>query len=530
MLYDVAIIGAGVCGAAIARQLSRYRIRTIVLEKACDVSFGTSKANSGIIHGGFHHNAKYLKSRLELEGLALFEQLQRELGFPFRRCGILVAAIHPDELDMVDHLYRQGIENRAPGIELCSRERMLALEPRLSGEVQGGLYAPSGGIIEPYRFVFALMESAVKNGVELKTSFEVAHASLVPVGPEGAGDTAVTGGENGDRPDRGGRLEQTNGPASDKVWKIVSRDGSSVMARYAVNAAGLFADAVSAAFGAEEFRIQARKGEYLLLDRASAAHPGRVVFPVPSSVSKGMLVIPTVEGTTLIGPTADECPDRGDLSTDPARLSRILASARTLVPAVSERDVITAFAGLRPVLGDDFFIAPSSIVPRLVQVAGIQSPGLTASPAIAAMVRDILLKQGLALSENPSYEPRLDPPVRPRFLAPEARAALVAENPAYGAIVCRCEEISEAEIVEAIRRGHTTLDGIKFYTRAQMGRCQGGFCSWRIMRIIMRETGLTADEITKRGGESRVLAGEPFGDGPHAVDRAVSPKPAGSAQ
>lgn len=526
MLYDVAIIGAGVCGAAIARQLSRYRIRTIVLEKACDVSFGTSKANSGIIHGGFHHNAKYLKSRLELEGLALFEQLQRELGFPFRRCGVLVAAMHPDELDMVDHLYRQGLENRAPGIELCSRERMLALEPRLSGEVQGGLYAPSGGIIEPYRFVFALMESAIKNGVELRTSFEVAGASLVSPGPEG------TGGGNADRPDI------PPGPASDKVWKIVSRDGSFVTARYAVNTAGLFADGVSAAFGAEEFKIQARKGEYLLLDRASAAHPDRVVFPVPSSVSKGMLVIPTVEGTTLIGPTADECPDRGDLSTDTVRLSRILASARTLVPAVSERDVITAFAGLRPVLGDDFFIAPSSVVPRLVQVAGIQSPGLTASPAIAAMVRDILLKQGLSLSENPSYDPRLEPPVRPRFLSPEARAALVAENPAYGAIVCRCEEISEAEIVEAIRRGHTTLDGIKFYTRAQMGRCQGGFCSWRIMRIIMRETGLTADEITKRGGESRVLAGEPFagepfGDSPHAVDRAVdravAPKPAGSA-
>ncbi len=495
MLYDVAVIGAGVCGAAIARQLSRYRIRTIVLEKAADVSFGTSKANSGIIHGGFHHNMRYLKSRLELEGLALFDQLQRELGFPFRRCGILVAAMHPDELDMVNHLYRQGLENRAPGIELCSRERMLALEPRLSPETEGGLYAPSGGIIEPYRFVFALMESAVKNGVELKTSFEVSRAEPVREDPPGQGSSGYKADDD---------------PRT--VWKISSSDGSSVLARYAVNAAGLFADRVSAAFGAEEFAIKARKGEYLLLDRASAAHPRRVVFPVPSSVSKGMLVIPTVEGTTLIGPTADECPDRGDLSTDPGRLSRIIASARTLVPAVSERDVITAFAGLRPVLGDDFFIAPSAKVPRLVQVAGIQSPGLTASPAIAALVRDILLKEGLALSENPAYDPYLEPPVRPRFLTPEDRAALVAKNPAYGAIVCRCEEISEAEIVEAIRRGHTTLDGIKFYTRAQMGRCQGGFCSWRIMRIIMRETGLSADEITKRGGGSPVLAGEPFGD------------------
>lgn len=483
MLYDVAVIGAGVCGAAIARLLSRYRIRTIILEKEADVSFGTSKANSGIIHGGFHHNLKYLKSRLELEGLALFDQLQRELGFPFRRCGILVAAMHPDELDMVGHLYRQGLENRAPGIELCSRSRMLELEPGLSPEVEGGLYAPSGGIIEPYRFVFALIESALKNGVELRTSFPVERAELTDGGT---------------------------------VWRITSSDGSCVHARYAVNAAGLFADRVSAAFGAEPFEIKARKGEYLLLDRASPAHPHRVVFPVPSSVSKGMLVIPTVEGTTLIGPTADECPDRGDLSTDSAHLAHIISSARMLVPAVSERDVITAFSGLRPVLGDDFFIAPSSVAPRLVQVAGIQSPGLTASPAVASLVRDILLREGLSLSENPAYDPYLEPPVMVRFLSAEDRAALVSRSPAYGNIVCRCEQISEGEIVEAIRRGHTTLDGIKFYTRAQMGRCQGGFCSWRIIRIIMRETGLSADEITKRGGESRVLAGEPFGAAPGA--------------
>jgi glycerol-3-phosphate dehydrogenase len=221
-----------------------------------------------------------------------------------------------------------------------------------------------------------------------------------------------------------------------------------------------------------------------------------------------MLVIPTVEGTTLIGPTADAVPDKGDLSTTAERLAHIVASARNLVPSVSERDVITSFAGLRPALGEDFYIALSECVPRFVQVAGIQSPGLTASPAIAEYVKDLLLKDGLSFVENPDYDPFLAPPVRVRDLGPDERADLVARNPLYGHIVCRCEEISEAEIVEAIRHGHTTLDGIKFYTRAQMGRCQGGFCSYRILKIIMRETGMSFDAITKRGGASRVLEGE----------------------
>ena len=473
MEFDVAIIGAGVSGASIARKLSRYKLKIALLEKEEDASFGTSKANSGIIHGGFHHNSKYLKTRLEVQGASLFDQLQRELGFPFRRCGILVVAMHLDEMRAVEHLYAQGKENGAPGIELCSRERILDLESKLSGEVVGGLYAPSGGIVEPYRFVFALIENAKKNGVVLETGF-----SVVQVRNDGS------------------------------LWHLSSADGRNVSARYVINAAGLYADSISALAGAEKFSIEARKGEYFLLDRLSPSCPSRVVFPVPSQVSKGMLVIPTVEGTTLIGPTADSVPDKEDFSTTAARLALITASARILVPSVSERDVITSFAGLRPILGEDFYIALSDLVPRFVQVAGIQSPGLTSSPAIAEYVKDLLLRDGLPLSENPSYDPFIRAPVHVRSLSIEDRTALVAKNPAYGNIVCRCEEISEAEIVEAIQHGHTTLDGIKFYTRAQMGRCQGGFCTYKIIKLIMRETGLTYNEITKRGGESRILGGE----------------------
>jgi len=470
--HDVAIVGAGVSGAAIARLLSRYQLKVALLEKEVDVSFGTSKANSGIIHAGFHHAGSLLKTRLELEGLAQFDQLQRELSFPFRRCGILVVALHPDEMGMVEHLWKQGLANGVSGLELCSRERLLALESKLADDVVGGLYAPNGGIIEPYRFVFSLVENAVLNGVSLRTSFKVVNA--------------IHDGLS---------------------WSITSSSGEVLRARYVVNAAGLFADEVSRIFGAEDFTIQGRKGEYFLLDRQAKAHPSRVVFPVPSSISKGMLVIPTVEGTTLIGPTADACPDKEDLATDSTRLERILSSARNLIPSVSERDVITSFAGIRPVYGDDFYIAQSRKVPNLIQVAGIQSPGLTASPAVACMVRDLLVRASLQLTENPAYISHLDPQVRVRDLSLEERQTLAKENPAWAQIVCRCEQISEAEIIEAVRRGHTTLDGVKFYTRAQMGRCQGGFCTSRILKIIMRETGLTAGEITKRGGDSFVLEG-----------------------
>jgi glycerol-3-phosphate dehydrogenase len=475
MTCDVAIIGAGVTGAAIARLLSRYRLDITLLEKEADVSFGTSKANSGIIHGGFHHDAKHLKARLEITGQAMFDRLHRELGFPFKRCGILVAATHLDELKAIEHLWKQGVRNGAPGIELCSRERMLSLEPKLTGETLGGLYAPAGGIIEPYRFVFSLVECAIQNGTTLLTGFAASGAQY---------------------------------DAEASLWTVRASDGRTVTARWVINAAGLHADAVSAMFGAEIFAIEPRKGEYFLLDRLASGHPDRVVFPVPSAVSKGMLVIPTVEGTTLIGPTADSVPSKDDLSTTASRLATILASARTLVPSVSERDVITSFAGLRPALGEDFYIALSARVPRLVQVAGIQSPGLTASPAIAEYVRDILLAAGLELTEDPSYRAEIPKRIEVRNLDDEGRAELASRDPRYGAIVCRCEEISEAEIVEAIRHGHATLDGVKFYTRAQMGRCQGGFCASRIIAIIMRETGKSYDEVTKRGGASAVLAGE----------------------
>jgi glycerol-3-phosphate dehydrogenase len=467
----VAVIGAGVIGAAIARQLSSYRLRTVLLEKEVEVSFGVSKANSGIIHGGFHHSPETLKARLEIAGNTMFDRLQRELHFPFRRCGILVAAFSVEEMKAVEKLYAQGLANQAIGIELAGRDRMLALEPRLNPDVVGGLHAPAGGVIEPYRFVFSLIENAQANGLELRTGFKVT------------------------RVQRQGR------------WFLLGSDGGgSVRARFAVNCAGLYADEVSALFGAERFSIVPRKGEEFILDRNARGLPGKVIFPVPTRLSKGILVIPTVEGTCMVGPTAVEIEDKEDLATSQSNLEVVFAAARRLVPALSERDIITAFAGLRPTLkGGDFYIEASAKIPRLIQVAGIQSPGLTASPAVAEYVKDLLKKAGLELVEKADWNPFLSPLPRIRELAPFQVEELARKDPAYAEVVCRCESVSEAEIVAAIRAGHQTLDGIKFYTRAQMGRCQGGFCTYRILRLLARETGLPIERLSKRGPGSELL-------------------------
>lgn len=480
--WDLAIIGAGVSGAAIARRLSAYDLEVVLIEKEADVSFGVSKANSGIIHGGFHHDTTSLKSRLELQGNRMFDQLKEELHFPFERCGIIVAAMSSEEMRTVEKLYNQGVKNRIVGVELCNRERIHALEPKLNPDVVGGMFAPGGGIIEPYRFVFSLVESAMKNGVTLLTNWEVTAAAF-----------------------------------RDGAHELANQKGEKLRAAYVVNAAGLYADKVSALFGAEEFTITPRKGEEYLMDRNAKAYTRRVVFPVPGSVSKGMLVIPTVEGTTMVGPTAEDAESKEDYATTRENFEKIFYSARRLVPSVSERDIITSFVGLRPALeGDDFYIDISGKAKQFIQVAGIQSPGLTASPAIGEYVKDLLKKAGLKLAEKTEWKPEIDALPRIRSASPTEADRLIQENPAFGEIVCRCESISEAEIVAAIRAGHDTLDGIKFYTRAQMGRCQGGFCTYRILKILQRETGMALEEITKRGRGSyivkRTLA-EPKGKG-----------------
>ena len=473
-MYDIAIIGAGVSGASIAWQLSHYDLQTILLESEADVCFGVSKANSGIVHGGFHHALKTLKAKLEIRGSLMFERLQHDLGFPFQRCGILVVALRDEDMSVVRRLFEQGRANGVQGLEVCGRERILSLEPGLNPEVVGGLYAPNGGTVEPYRYVFSLVESAIRNGVNLRCNCRI-----------------------------------RRGIHESGAWTLLADDGTEIRARHVVNAAGLHADEVSRCCGAEEYEIHPRKGEEYLLDRRAACRPRHVIFPVPSPHSKGMLVIPTAGGTTMIGPTADTVPEKGDTVTTTAAMDTIFEQAGHLVQGVSRRDLIASFAGNRPVLdSEDFFIATSEKVPHFIHVAGIQSPGLTASPAIGEYVKDLLKGDGVQMIEKAVFEYDLPRRRSARDLSFAELDALHAEDPSWTRIICRCERVSEAEIVEAVRHGHTTLDGVKFYTRAGMGRCQGGFCSARILKIISRESGIPLEELTKKGGNSRILVGK----------------------
>jgi glycerol-3-phosphate dehydrogenase len=469
-MYDVAIIGGGVVGCAIARELSRYQLQVVLLEKCAEVGFGTTKTNSGIIHAGHHSPPDTLKGRLAVRGNQLFDSLRQELSFGFRRIGELVVAQREEDLPVLDGLKAQGQVKGVPGLEIWNRERLRREEPNLSKSLVAALHAPTAGVINPYEFAFALIEHAIENGVELVV------------------ETPVEGLD-------------------------VRRDGITVQtgkgafsARFVVNCAGVFSDEIAAMAGLEDFRIHPRKGEEYMLDKRLRGLVRRLIFPVPTPKTKGTLIIPTFDGTIMVGPTAEDTEDRYDLSTTEAGAGKVFDFVRKICPAISPRDTIAEFAGLRAVSDTNDFVIGPTPVKGFVNVAGIQSPGLTASPAIAEYVRDVLQDEGLTLEEKADFRPHV--PCAARFSAVdlEERERLVAENPLFARVVCRCELVTEAEVQDAIDRGARTLDGVKFRTRAGMGRCQGGFCASRCMELLARRGGVPIQAITKRGGGSWIVA------------------------
>lgn len=473
--YDVLIIGGGVVGAAVGRELSHYRIRIAILEKEFDVSFGTSKSNSGIVHAGFHSPPEMLHARLCVEGNRSYDRLCEELEFPFERRGSLMVAFSEEEIQTLHMYYERGKRNNVPYMELLSREKTIEMEPNLNPDVLGALYAPTTGIVCPYEFCYALVEDALQNGLELFTSEKVV----------------------------GIRQAKTRG------LEVETEKGSRFSVSFVVNAAGVHADDIAAMAGAANFNITPRKGEEYLLDRRVANLVRRVIYPVPTPTSKGLLIIPTVDGPVMVGPSAVDIEDKSDFDTSGEGLKAIFEHAQKMVPSIRTTDIITSFAGLRPVAdGDDFIIGPTKMK-GFINAAGIQSPGLTSAPAIAEMVRDILLKEGLKLEMKPDFIARrkgivhIRKPIEDRNYEKVEEA--VKKDANYSKLVCRCENVTEAEIVEAIQRGHTCLDSIKFMTRAGTGRCQGGFCTSRIMKIIERETGTPLEKITKKGPGSEML-------------------------
>ncbi len=468
---DVLIIGAGVVGSALARELSRYQLRVLLVEKEVDVAFGTSKANSGIVHSGIHDHPGTLKAKLCVEGNRLYPQMAEELNVLYKQNGTLVVARDASECEMLGQLVNQGLLNGVSGVQVLGREELHRLEPNLNPDLAGGLLVPSGGIVIPFDLVYALVENAVANGVQLAVSTEVWQIRW-----------------------EGGQF-------------IVETNRGMVKTKYIVNAAGLGAAKVAGMIGDESFTIYARKGEEYLLDRRLEGYIQRTVFPLPTPESKGILIIPTVEGNIMLGPTAHRVDSFHDFSTSAAGWDEIFRFTQRLVPGLQASDVITSFSGLRAA-GDtgDFIIRPSELNTHFIHVAGIESPGLTAAPAIARYVVELLEDAGLRMTAKRFFNPyRLV--VRIRDLSLEDRDRLAVKCPAYANIVCRCEMVSEGEIRDAVRRGATTLDGVKLRTRSGMGRCQGGFCSPMVMRILMEELGLKPEEVTKNGPDSPLLFG-----------------------
>ena len=469
--WDIIIIGGGIIGAALARELSKYDLSLLLLEKEEDLSWGTSKANSGIIHSGLHDHPGSLKAKFCVEGNRLYPALAQELHVLYVNNGALVVAHGSEEMARLQRLHEQGLNNGVTGLRMLNRESLLSIEPNLSPEMSGALLASTGGIVVPFDLVYALAENAQENGVVILTMTEV----------------------QGIRPETEGVLVKTNRGV--------------YYTRYVVNTAGVYAGKIAELFGDDSIIIEPRKGEEYLLDRRLHGLVTRTVFPLPTEISKGILVIPTVDGNIMIGPTAYPAVCLEDTSTHISSWDEVYKSVHKLVPSLNPADIITSFAGLRAISSnDDFIIGVSPKSRRVFHAAGISSPGLTAAPAIAIYLSELLQEEGLSLIRRRHYNP-IRRVVRLRELPEEEQDALMRRDPEYAQIVCRCESVSRGEIRDAIRRGATTVDGVKLRTRCGMGRCQGGFCTPKIIQILSEELNVPPESIRKMGPGSELLKG-----------------------
>ncbi len=482
-LYDVIIIGAGVIGTSIARELSRYKVRIGLLEKEEELAFGVSKSNSGIIHPGTQNPLNSLKARLCVQGNLLMRKLAFELGVDFKEVGELIVAFSEEEIPALLKLKKEAQILGVPKLKMADRSWLRKNEPNLTSAATAALYAPTAGIVSPYRLVYDLGENALRNGVEIYTQARVENIVFHS------------------------RTESQ----SKSCFEIFTPKGV-FKSRYLINVAGLFADDIARMVGINDFQIKPRKGEEFLLDKKREHLTNHLLFPLPSKISKGILIIKTADGNPMIGPTAEDIENKEDLSTSDEGLKRVLSQAQKMVPVINADDIIAYFAGLRPVAGDDFIIRHEDRVPGLITVAGIQSPGLTSTPAIALMVCGILKNIGLTLNKKFIFHGHRKKTIHLFEIPLSATRKLIQKDKSYGDIVCRCEMVSAKEIRDAIARGARTMDGIKFRTRAQAGRCHGSFCTTRIMKILSQESKMPLLEITKRGGFSEIVKEDRAGD------------------
>lgn len=472
-MFDYVVIGAGVVGGLVARELAKYRLSVCIVEKTSDVAMGATRANSAIVHAGFDAKEGTLKAKLNVQGSEMMEDLCLELGVKYKRNGSLVVGFNEEDEATLHSLIERGEKNGVKGLSFVRRDELVKIEPNIGDGVTCALRAETGAIVCPYELCMAAVGNAMDNGAELKLNFEVKNI-------EKCGD----------------------------VYRI-SSENETVEAGAVINCAGVYSDDIARLVGDGSFSVRPRRGEYMLLDKECGSLVGHTVFRCPSKMGKGVLVSPTVDGNLLLGPTAEDIDDKNDTSTTPKGLSHLSTLASEQVKGIQLGKVITSFTGLRATGSTGDFIINSPI-DGFINCAGVESPGLTSAPAIAKYVVEMLKKSGRELKENESFNGVRRPLHYFRELPVEKKNEIIKENPDFAHVVCRCETVTAGEIIEAIRTNPkpTSIDGIKRRTRASMGRCQGGFCTPYMVEILAREMGVPVTEITKSGGESYINVGK----------------------
>lgn len=473
-MYDVAIIGAGVIGASIFRELTKFNLKVVILEKENDVAMGTTKANSAIIHSGYDPEHGTLMAKYNVKGNEMFEGICKELSVPFKRNGSLVIAFSEEELELLKILYENGIKNKVKRLELLNKDEVLSKEPNLSENILGALYAPTGGIVGPFEYTIALIENGIENGGEIKLSSEV-------IGIE-----------------------------KDDTFKINIKNKEIVEAKYLINAAGVYCDKIHNMICKEQFKIIPIRGEYYVIDKNESKTFEHTIFQCPTKLGKGVLVTPTVHGNLIVGPNAETIVDKDSVKTTSKGLEYIKETSAKTTNKINFRNSIRNFSGLRAHSDNgDFIIEENEEVKGFIDVAGMKSPGLSAAPAIAIDVLDILKNAGLKMDKNDKFNPYREQ-IRFMELSLEERAEVIKKDSRYGRIICRCEQITEGEIVDAIKRsfGTISLDGVKRRCRPGMGRCQGGFCGPRVQEIISRELNIPLESIVLEKDGSYILTGK----------------------
>ena len=471
-MFDVVVIGAGVVGGLVARELSRYELSVAIVEKCADVALGATRANSAIVHAGFDAKEGSLKAKLNVEGSEMMEEVARELGVKYKRNGSLVVGFNDEDRATLEDLLVRGTKNGVKGLRVIDREEILSLEKNIGEGVTVALHAPTGAIICPYELCMAAVGNAMDNGASLMLDFEVKKIEKLDTG-----------------------------------YRICS-ENDSVEARFVINCAGVYSDEIAKLVGDDSFEVYPRRGEYMLLDRECGDLVSHTIFRCPSKMGKGILVSPTVDGNLLLGPTAENIEDKEDTKTTAEGLAKVRMQAGEQVSGINFGKVITSFTGLRSVGSTGDFVINEK--DGFVNCAGVESPGLSSSPAIATYVRELLRSAGLELKAKADFNPIRRPMHYYKELTLDEKNEIIKEHPEYAHVICRCETVTEGEILEAIRTNPKPrdVDGVKRRTRASMGRCQGGFCTPYIIDLLAEEMGCDYTDVTKFGGKSYINIGK----------------------